>query len=300
MLPHPSRPTPHSLPVRALFFLPLLCRRLALTLGAAVLAGCALLPAGDDTAPLAPRVAALLPADALLLGEQHDAPEHQAIERDTVEWLARHGHLAALAVEMADDGNSTSHLPREASEAQVRAALRWNDAAWPWQAYGPAVMAAVRAGVPVVGANLPRERMREAMADVSLDAQLGDSAHAAQQQAVRSGHCDLLPESQIGPMTRIQIARDRQMAQAILKARTPGRTVLLLSGAGHAARAVGVPQHLPSDLAVKTVRLHAGAPGNAATGPWSEPGAFDAVWTTPALPEKDYCAEFRAQRRPRG
>ena len=41
--------------------------------------------------------------------------------------------------------------------------LAWDDAGWPWAAYGPAVMAAVRAGVPVLGANRPRSRMREDM-----------------------------------------------------------------------------------------------------------------------------------------
>ncbi len=236
---------------------------------------------------------ALLPADALLLGEQHDAAEHQAIALETVEALAARGRLAALAIEMAEEGNGTAHLPATATESQVQAALSWNDKAWPWSAYGPAVMAAVHAGVPVVGANLPRERMKDAMADVSLDAQLGTEARQAQQEAVRSGHCNLLPEAQIAPMTRIQIARDRAMAQAIVKTRVPGKTVLLLSGAGHATRLLGVPQHLPSDLPVKTVQLRAGAAAE-------QPGAFDAVWLTPALPAKDYCAGVRPPGRPQG
>ena len=264
--------------------------RLAFLLMTAVLAGCAL-PGRPADAPVAQRAMALLPAEALLLGEQHDAAEHQAIARETVEALAARGRLAALAIEMAEQGSSTAHLPPTATEAQVQAALGWNDKAWPWSAYGPAVMAAVRAGVPVLGANLPRARMKDAMADVSLDAQLGAEALKAQQEAVRSGHCDLLPEAQIGPMTRIQIARDRAMAQTILQARVRGKTVLLLSGAAHSAKALGVPQHLPSDLAVKTVQLRAGA----AQGPAREPGAFDAVWQTSALPDKDYCAELRAQ-----
>ena len=29
-----------------------------------------------------------LPADVLLLGEQHDAPDHQRLQRETVAWLA--------------------------------------------------------------------------------------------------------------------------------------------------------------------------------------------------------------------
>jgi len=265
----------------------------AALLAVAALVGCAASGPPAD-APVARRAMALLPADALLVGEQHDAPEHQAIEREMVEALAARGHLAALAIEMAEEGSSTAHLDPGATEAQVQTALGWNEAAWPWSAYGPTVMAAVRARVPVLGANLPRARMKDAMADVSLDAQLGAQALQAQQASVREGHCRLLPESQIGPMTRVQIARDRAMAQTLLKARVPGKTVLLVSGAGHGAKALGVPQHLPSDLAVKTVQLQAGA----ASSPPREPGAFDAVWQTSPLPEKDYCTTLRAQARP--
>jgi len=265
---------------------------LAPLIGATALAGCAAGTPVADT-PVARRVTTLLPTDALLLGEQHDAPEHHAIERQTVETLAANGRLAALALEMADAGNSTGYLNSDATESQVQTALSWNDNAWPWSDYGPAVMAAVRAGVPVIGANLPREHMKDAMADVSLDAQLADGARAAQREAVRSGHCNLLPESQIVPMTRIQIARDRSMAQAIVKARVPGKTVLLVSGAGHADKTLGVPQHLPTDVSVRVVQMQAGAPRAAAD-------VFDVAWQTPALPEKDYCAELRKERRSPG
>ncbi len=257
-----------------------------LTLSMALwVAGCAWLPSAAD-APVAKRVAALLPADALLLGEQHDADDHHRIERETVEALVAQDKLAALALEMAEDGQTTARLPASATEAQVRAALEWQDKAWPWEAYGPAVMAAVRAGVPVLGANMPRARMKDAMADVSLDAQLGEAALALQQEAVRTGHCNLLPPAQIVPMTRIQIARDRAMAQTIVKARQPGKTVLLIAGSGHALRTLGVPQHLPTDVKVVSVRLLASA-----AAPTAEPDAeFDRTWQTSPLPDKDYCA----------
>lgn len=265
------------------------CRALASLCLACVLgAGCTLWTPAND-APVASRVARLLPADVLLLGEQHDAPEHHAIERETVETLAREGKLAALAIEMAEEGQGTAHLPADATEAQVQTALGWDDKAWPWADYGPAVMAAVRAGVPVLGANLPRARMRDAMTDVSLDVQLGHAEHLAQQQAVREGHCDLLPEAQIVPMTRIQIARDRSMAQVLLKARVQGRTVLLIAGAGHVTKALGVAQHLPTDVRVKSVQLAAGEAPQA--------GGYDALWRTPPLPARDYCAGLRAAAR---
>lgn len=264
-------------------------------LAATAFAGCAALSGGADApdAPIAKRVAALQPVDALLLGEQHDAPEHHAIEREAVEALATRGQLATLALEMAEEGRSTAHVAPTATEAQVRAALDWSDKAWPWSDYGPAVMAAVRAGVPVVGANMPRVRMKDAMADVSLDVQLNGEAFSAQQNAVRDGHCGMLPASQILPMTRIQVGRDRAMAQAIVKARKPGQTVLLIAGAGHVVRTLGVPQHLPDDVKVAAVRLMA-APATAEV----VPGEYDRTWRTPPLPEKDYCAEFKRPARP--
>lgn len=261
-------------------------RASALSILVLALAACTALRGADD-GPVPERIARLLPADVVLLGEQHDAPEHHVIERESVEALVARNRLAALALEMAEEGRTTARLPTAATEAQVQAALSWDAKAWPWTDYAAAVMAAVRAGVPVLGANLPRARMRDAMADVSLDAQLSEAALRAQQAAVRDGHCGLLPESQIVPMTRIQIARDRAMAHTLAEQpRVPGQVVLLISGAGHADPALGVPQHLPTDLKVRSVRMAAG-------GTASGRGGFDAVWATPALAAQDYCARLK-------
>lgn len=207
--------------------------------------------------------------DILLLGEQHDAPQHQQLHLKVIQDLAAQERLAGLALEMAEQGASTAGLPRDASDNAVRTALRWDEHAWPWQAYGPAVMAAVAAGVPVVGANLPRPAMRPAMADTALDGLLPAPALKAQQQAIRLGHCELLPESQIAPMARIQIARDRAMAQTLARAVTAGKTVVLLAGAAHIDPALGVPKHLPPTLSVESRAL------------------------APQPPQKDYCDELR-------
>lgn len=234
------------------------------------------------------------PTDALLLGEQHDAPQHQDIQTQVVAWLAGQGLLAALTLEMAKQGGSTQGLNAQASAAQVQTALDWDERAWPWAAYGPAIMAAVRRGVPVFGANLSSADLRSAMQDRSLDQTLTETALSTQQQRIRDGHCQLLPESQIAPMTRIQIARDRAMAQTIGRVALAGRTVVLLAGHGHVVRSLGVPQHLPASLTVSSVQLLAGTvqEGSAA-------GAdFDQVWPTGPIPQRDYCAEFKASRPP--
>ena len=240
-------------------------------------------------------LAALLPADALLVGEQHDAAEHHRLERALVETLAARGQLAALVLEMADAGQSTASLTRGADEADVRTALAWNDAAWPWLSYGPAVMAAVRAGVPVLGANLPMAELRGAMQSVALDGHLTLESWQKQQQNMRDGHCGLLPERQIVPMARVQLARDAAMARTVLDARQRGKTVLLIAGNGHVDRQLGVPTHLGVGVRFSALTL---VPVPASGPAGEDRRAADAVWMTPTLPPKDYCAELKAPAAP--
>jgi len=232
---------------------------------ALLLAGCA------ATAPVhVPETAGI---DAVLIGEQHDADAHGRIHERWVSTLAQRGHLGAVALEMAERGTSTAGLPPTATDDEVREALKWNKGTgWPWERYGPAIMAAVRAGVPVVGGNLSREQMRAAMKDETLDVLLPGPALKAQQQAIRRGHCDMLPETQVQPMTRVQIARDVSMASTISSSATAGKTVVLLAGSGHVLPDLGVPQHLPPRLVARSVLL-----------PSQETG-------------KDYCAEFKRQQ----
>jgi uncharacterized iron-regulated protein len=232
----------------------------------------------------------LLPADAVLMGEQHDAPDHQRIHRVVVDALAGQNALAALALEMASQGRSTQKLDGNASEEQVRDTLNWNNEGWPWTNYGPAVMAAVRAGVPVIGANLPREKLHEAMANSRLDTLLPGPALKAQQQSVRLGHCGLLPESQISPMTRVQIARDVAMAQTLVQNARPGKTVLLLTGSGHADRTLGIAQHLPPQFMVKAVLLYSEESSEVT----KDAAEFDLFWPTKPAPLVDHCANFAA------
>lgn len=230
------------------------------------------------TSPLTLSVVAPADPAIVLLGEQHGEASHHRLEREMVQALAGRGVLAALALEMAGSGASTAGLPPDASEDEVRRALRWDTRGWPWPDYAPAVMAAVAAGVPVVGANLERVQLRAAMDDAGLDGRLPAPALQAQRQAIREGHCGLLPESQIGPMARMQIARDREMAATVARLTVPGKTVLLIAGAAHVDPGLGVPKHLPPGLASKSVVL----PAPAASGP-----------------KRDYCEDMRRSLTPR-
>ena len=126
-------------------------------------------------------------------------------------------------------------------------------------------MAAVRAGVPVWGGNLPRAEMRDAMANTSLDAAVTPEIADKLTAAIRDGHCGLLSEDMAPGMRRIQIARDRSMAGVVRDRLAEGQGgVVLLTGAQHASRDRGVPWQLvkPDVVSATAIRVVLFEPGS--------------------------------------
>ena len=268
----------------------------------AALVGCAQVPPPVAAPPLGPSWAALRRTPVLILGEQHDADQHQAWQTQVVRHLGLQRDLAALVLEMADAGRNTRGLATSTDEATTRAALDWDDRAWPWQRYGPTVMAAVRAGVVVWGGNLPRSAMAAAMGDTAIDDWLGADTWAHHLRTIDLAHCGLMPAAQLPRMARVQLARDRQMAQAVLQAWRPQQVVVLVTGNEHARRQTGVPRHLallpqpwPGTAGpVRVVHMQTGT-NEALQGTL---GDTDTVWTSPALPAQDHCARLRPNPTP--
>jgi uncharacterized iron-regulated protein len=147
-------------------------------------------------------------------------------------------------------------------------------------------MNAVRAGVPVLGGNAPKDQNRSAMADETLDGRVPDSARQQIAEAVRAGHCGLLPATQEPGMVRIQIARDLSLATTLsgaLAAAMPGQQVLLLTGAQHASRDRGVPLHLPPGTGLSVVMF----------GPGSRELRADEFRAAAVTPQPDPCIDLR-------
>jgi uncharacterized iron-regulated protein len=265
--------------------------RLKALLGAVLLAG---LAGCEQLSPMLMPPPPAGSAEVLLMGEQHDQPDHQRQIATEVQSLIAQGRLAALVLEMAESGRDTSQVFRISTENDVRQALDWDDRGWPWAVYGPAVMMAVRAGVPVLGGNLPRSQMRQVMADARLDSQLAEPVRSRIARAVEEGHCGMLKAEQVPAMVRGQTARDRRMAETVLLARTKaggGQVVLLHAGEQHVARDRGVPLHL-AELGVPVGQMHVVAFGD---------GDLPVDERRPAQraePVVDHCAEYRARMHP--
>lgn len=250
------------------------------------------IPPSAETTDLDALLDGLPPHDVLVVGEQHDADAHHALHARLVQWLAQRQRLGSLVLEMAERDRHTRNLSPQADATAVQAALAWHEAGWPWARYGPAVMAAVRSGVPVLGGNLPRAAMGEASRDPRWDALLPQADWQALQNTIAEAHCGLMPAERLPAMARIQLARDDAMARTLREAHVPGHVTLLLTGQVHADRRRGVPWHLErlgsSAQRTQVLIWHSGAHPPAGL-------QADRFVATPPLPPQDHCAGLRGR-----
>ncbi len=239
-------------------------------------------------------LARLAPARRVLVGEQHDNPDHHALQLWLLRELARQRPQGSVLMEML---NPDQQIKVDQAQAAARAGqvitdpfdiLAWQPG-WDWSLYGPVVMHQLRQPYALLAANLDRaEIMQIYRQRPKLQ---GQRSSAAEVQArllddIRESHCGLLPETQLPAMLAVQQQRDRRMAEALLAAPEPS---LLLAGAFHVRKDLGVPLHL-DDL---------GTPDSSAVIILAEVGrAVDAsmadyVWFTAAQPAQDHCAKLR-------
>jgi uncharacterized iron-regulated protein len=170
----------------------------------------------------------------------------------------------------------------------ILSALNWQPG-WAWSLYGPLVQHALRQPYPLLAANLERREIMQIYAQVPPlqgQASTAQPVREALFEQIRQSHCNLLPESQLPAMLAVQQQRDRRMAEALLAAPEPS---ILLAGAFHVRRDLGIPLHLQdlgADDGLQVLIL-------AAVETEVSAASADYVWYTPALPEQDLCAELR-------
>lgn len=235
---------------------------------------------------------ALQAAPLLLIGEQHDNPDHHALQLWLLEQLAQRRPGGALLLEML---NPDQQARVEAVRAALRRgeqpalpdALAWQPG-WDWTQYRALVEWGLRQPAPLLAANLDQDEIRALYRARRLPEGARSNApsvHEVLLAQLRQSHCGLLPEAQLPAMLAIQQQRDRRMAERLLAAAKPA---VLLAGGFHVRRDLGVPLHLEDlgETRAKVLML-------AEVGRMPEAREADYVWFTPAQPAVDHCAGLR-------
>ncbi|MFL9814688.1 ChaN family lipoprotein [Stutzerimonas sp. VN223-3] len=233
----------------------------------------------------------LADADRVLVGERHDNPDHHALQRWLLQALAQRREQGSVLLEMLNPDQQErvasvqEFIARGRRPADLPAALGWQSG-WKWELYAPLVEYALAQPYPLLQANLDHAeissiyRSEPLLTGAAATAKVQDTLLAQ----IRVSHCGLLPEAQLPAMLAVQQQRDRRMAQQLEVAPKPA---MLLAGAFHVRRDLGVPLHLGNGGAadVRVLML-------AETGETVEAKQADFVWFTPAQARQDLCNAF--------
>lgn len=242
-------------------------------------------------------LAALPPADVVILGEVHDNPEHHQTQAIAANLIGP----KSLVFEMLTPEQAMRAGPSvRGSAAALGAALDWDGSGWPdFSMYYPIFAAAPQAAI--LGGALPRADVRRAMGEgaaavfgadaalYGLTVPLAPDEQAARQAEQQAAHCGALPEAALPGMVSAQRLLDAALARAVVAALAQtGGPVVVITGTGHARRDRGIPQA----LAQAAPALRVISVGQLESDPG--PGAPYDFWVVTAPAERpDPCAGFR-------
>jgi len=239
-------------------------------------------------------IARLAGASQVLVGEQHDNPDHHALQLWLLQALADQREQGSLLLEMLtpDQQSAVDAVQKQIHQgdypADLPVVLGWQKG-WDWALYGPVMRFALAQPYPLLSANLGAQEVGAIYHQRPVLSGTLSTSSAVREQLlnqVRESHCGLLPEDVLPAMLAVQQQRDRRMAHRVMDAPAPA---LLFAGSYHVRKDLGVPLHL-ADLGStdKPVVLLF-----AQVGSEVEPHSADYVWFTAAIPDQDYCAQMR-------
>lgn len=235
----------------------------------------------------------LTKAPRVLVGEQHDNPDHHALQLWLLRELAAQRPQGSLLLEMLNPDQQARVEQVQAAARAGRmpvdtiAALAWQPG-WDWGLYGALVQYQLRQPYPLLAANLDRAEIMQiyrARPTLQGAASTAPAVQEKLQADIRESHCGLLPDSQIPAMLAVQQQRDRRMAERLLAAPQPA---MLLAGAFHVRKDLGVPLHL-ADLGASEGNLMLIL---AEVGKQPATDSADYVWYTAANAPEDHCAKL--------
>jgi len=255
----------------------------------------------------------------VLLGEQHDNPDHHSLQGQVIRALVHRGRKPAVVMEMLDIGESDAIAScvqsPDCSPERFAEMVQWQKSGWPdWRIYKPVLSAALEAHLPLAPGNLPSETVHDytrtgeieggepVLRRLGLDVPLAPDVRAAMAEEIRQSHCGHAPEGMIDSMIAAQRLRDAHMAESLLLAAPMGRAVLI-AGFGHTRSDRGVPAYLRREMDDDTVMSVAFLEvDDERTDPTAYASSFgtavlpfDFVWFTPRFDDSDPCEQFRLQ-----
>ena len=237
----------------------------------------------------------------MILGEQHDHPDHHRLEGRVIAELAAGGRRPAVFLEMfAIDRAPQLRRHWKSGNRALEAfydAVGWDTLGWGsrplWQ---PLFETLLRLELEPRAANRPRSPPLE---EPPTGHELAPAHASALAETIRDAHCGVLDDRGAARMVAVQQARDAQLALSLDLHHAPQR--ILVTGQGHARRDRGVPYQLRLDPrkgrdGIATLHFASVDPEHRDEPQYDELAATfsaDFIWWTPRHDLRDPCERFR-------
>jgi uncharacterized iron-regulated protein len=246
-----------------------------------------------------------------LLGEVHDNAAQHTLRIAALRQLVVKGARPAIAFEQFDRERQPdidrARRERPGDANYLIAQAKGRDE-WQWQFYRPFVALALEYDLPIIAANLSRDKAMHVAIDgwpAVFDARMRDELkldslpadfRRNHEDAIAAGHCNLLQAEQLPALARGQIARDIIMARSIRP--YVDRGVVLLAGNGHVRRDIGVPFWLSPDAMRGAVSIGVLERNDDTSAP-EDVAEFDVYVITERAARADPCEELAQRLQPR-
>ncbi len=194
-------------------------------------------------------------ADFVLLGETHDNPAHHRIQNWLLKKLSSKGEGVSLVMEQFNfEQQAAIDAAMAAPTGSLQQLKQIMVTGWEWPQYQPLIDTAKDRHLPIIAANLSRNRLQQVSRlgfavlgrGESSRLRLDDGWTAAQQTQLEKdivdGHCGMLPATAAAAVVRAQRARDAMMADALLQVQSG--TAVAIFGREHVRRDLSVPHYL--------------------------------------------------------
>ena len=253
--------------------------------------------------------AAIRQSNVLLLGETHTNPDHHLGQAALIhQWLDA-ARPAVIVMEMLAVKQWQFDQKRWSSLSELHASVQASAGNWEWEIYDPILRIAVQHQLPIQAANLTKAQRRQfssqQVCQVTQDGKslrFCDTLKMTQKKAIEDlildAHCGYLHREQVSPLVHTQIARDASFALSLYRAGIENK-VVLIAGAVHVRKDIGVPRHLrrigiPSlSVAFVPVSPNKVTPVDYFDQNLGRP--FDYIVFTPSDRNTDPCVEFAEQ-----
>src|SRR5690554_6513745 len=148
----------------------------------------------------------------LMVGEQHDHPDHHQIETYLSYFLARQGMLGYTIMEMVSaDQQYAINNAYGAGDNLKPSDINWPGKGWPWLRYEQQVKAEMQFSKGLQAGDLSEAQKENVRSTGNAIAHYSTEHSQYVAELIEASHCGMFSAEQAMPMVNMQLARDQLM-----------------------------------------------------------------------------------------